>query len=98
MTISLEAQFVDNLHELRVLPEFFKNNEPQMNTDERRFNDRVSSFIRALNPVFAPSASWYERLSSSSMDRVHSRLCGEIKICTAKSAKNAKEGAINGCS
>ncbi len=73
---------MDNLRERFFLPEFLKNNEPQMNTDKRRFNNRISSFIHALKSVFAPLCV----------------LCGEIKICTAKSAKNAKEGAINGCS
>ncbi len=62
MNISLEAQFMENLPDEQELPEFHKNNEPQMNTDERRFNDRVTTFIRALNPVFAPSASFAVRL------------------------------------
>lgn len=36
------------------LPEFLKNNEPLMNAEGHRF--AVSSSIRALKPVFAPSA------------------------------------------
>ncbi len=60
MNISLEAQFMENLPD--ELPEFYKNNKPQMNTDERRFNNRVSSFIRTSNPIFAPSASFAVRL------------------------------------
>lgn len=34
-----------NLHERFLLPEFLKNEEPQIQTDERRFNNRASSFI-----------------------------------------------------
>lgn len=45
-----------------VLPEVLKNNEPQMNTNECRFNNRVSSFIRALKSLFAPSACFAVRL------------------------------------
>lgn len=48
--------------ERRTLSEFLKNNEPQINTDERRFNNRVSAFIRALKSVFAPFASSAVRL------------------------------------
>ena len=48
--------------EHRALPEIFKNNEPQMNADEHRFANRVSSFIRALKSVFAPSACFAVRL------------------------------------
>ncbi|MCX9084961.1 MAG: hypothetical protein OIN87_09215 [Candidatus Methanoperedens sp.] len=40
-----------------LLPGFFKKNKPQINADERRSNNRAPSFIRALNPVFAPFAS-----------------------------------------
>ena len=56
--------------------------KPQINVNERRFANRVSSFIRALNPVFAPSACFAVRL----------------KYAPQKSAKNAKGGAKNGCS
>ncbi len=53
---------MDNFYERWLLPEFFKNNELQMNADERRFANRVSSFIRALKSVFAPSACFAVRL------------------------------------
>ncbi|CAG0964551.1 hypothetical protein METP2_01010 [Methanosarcinales archaeon] len=32
-------------------------NKPQITADERRFNNRASSFICALKPVFAPFVS-----------------------------------------
>ncbi|MDD5474081.1 MAG: hypothetical protein PHU34_08020 [Candidatus Methanoperedens sp.] len=47
---------MNGLYEMRGLPGFFRKNEPQINADERRFANRVSSFIRALKSVFAPSA------------------------------------------
>lgn len=53
---------MNGLHEMRELPGFLKNNEPQINLDERRFNNRVSSFIRALKSVFTPSACFAVRL------------------------------------
>lgn len=53
---------MDNFHERFLLPKFLKNNEPQINTDKRRFNNRASSFIRALKSVFAPFASSAVRL------------------------------------
>ncbi|NJD77142.1 MAG: hypothetical protein FIB08_08635 [Candidatus Methanoperedens sp.] len=67
-----------HLHERFLLPEFLKNNEPQMNADERRFDNRVSSFIPKIG------------LCALCV------LCGEIKIYTAKSAKNAKGGLSGG--
>jgi hypothetical protein len=48
--------------EHHALSELFRNNEPQIHADKRRFNNRVSSFIRALNPIFAPFASSAVRL------------------------------------
>ena len=47
---------MNGLSEMWGLPVFIKKNEPQIHAYERRFNNRASSFIRALKPVFAPFA------------------------------------------
>ncbi|CAG0964450.1 MAG: hypothetical protein MPEBLZ_02565 [Candidatus Methanoperedens nitroreducens] len=53
---------MNGLSEMWGLPVFIKKNEPQINADERRFNNRVSSFVHALKSVFAPSAYFAVRL------------------------------------
>ncbi len=65
---------MNGLHEMWELPGFLKNNEPQMNADERRF----ANWVILLHP--------HPKIGLCAL----CVLCGEIKICTAKSAKNQR--------
>ena len=46
--------------------------KPQIN--ERRFNNRLSSSIRALEPINAPSACWYENKINDELGQTHNEL------------------------
>jgi hypothetical protein len=62
---------MNGLYEMRERPFFFMKNE-RIHADERRFNNRGSSFICTLKPVFAPC--WYEKKINNELGRTQYEL------------------------